>query len=339
MPFPENSRLNSMTGLRTSCRHDDERKPRVLVADDNALILSNVSSLLAKNFDLVAAVPDGRQALDASRRLDPDVVVLDVSMPGLNGFQTARELTRAGSRAKIVMLTMHRSDEHLAAAVDAGANGYVTKTRMLSDLEAAIDHVVAGRLFMPSLTSLLSIAPAPGPGRHAVQFGSNDRAFLDGLSGVLAAALRRGDVAAIVATEAARAGVAERLIATGCDVAQAAERGTYISLDARVAVAQVMEGGRFEASRLAVIVNDLERSRLAGSASRLTIVGAIAPQIYRDGNPETALHVEQAWDELTRSLPFLTVCFYSMDCFRKTDPDVFSGVCAPHSAVCHAHDT
>jgi CheY-like chemotaxis protein len=327
-----------MTDLRASWRHDGERKPRVLVADDNALILSNVSSLLARNFDLVAAVPDGRQALDASRRLDPDVVVLDVTMPGLNGFQTARELTRTGSRAKIVMLTMHGSDEHIAAAIDAGANGYVTKTRMLSDLEGAIDHVVAGRLFMPSLTSLLSIAPAPGLGRHAVQFGSNDRAFLDGLSGVLAAALRRGDVAAIVATKATRAGVAERLIAAGCDVAHAAERGTYISLDARIAVAQVMEGGRFDASRLAAIIDDLERQRLARSASHLTIVGAIAPQLCRDGHPETALHVEHAWDDLTRSLPFLTVCFYSTDCFRETDPDVFSGICAPHSAVCHAHD-
>jgi CheY-like chemotaxis protein len=327
-----------MTGLRASWRNDGERKPRVLVADDNALILSKVSSLLVRDFDLAAAVTDGRQALDAARRLDPDVVVLDVSMPGLDGFQTARELTRSGSRAKIVMLTMHLSDEHLAAAIEAGADGYVTKTRMLSDLERAIDHVVAGRLFMPSVTSLLSIAPAPGLGRHAVQFGSHDRALLDGLSGVLAAALGRGDVAAIVATEATRAGVAERLIATGCDVAHAADRGRYISLDARVAVAQVMNGGRFDASRLAVIVDDLERSRLAGSASHLTIVGAIAPQLCRDGHPETALQVEHAWDDLTRSLPFLTVCFYSMDCFRETDRDVFPGVCAPHSAVCHAHD-
>jgi DNA-binding NarL/FixJ family response regulator len=327
-----------MTGLRASWRHDGERKPRVLVADDNALILSHVSSLLARNFDLVAAVTDGRQALDASRRLDPDVVVLDVSMPGLDGFQTARELTRSGSRAKIVMLTMHLSDEHLAAAIDAGADGYVTKRRMLSDLERAIDHVVDGRLFVPSVTSLLSIAPAPGLGRHAVQFGSNDHAFLDGLSRVLAAALRRGDVVAIVATEATRAGVAERLFATGCDVAHAEDRGTYISLDARVAAAQVMEGGRFDASRLAVIVDDLERQRLAGSASHLTIVGAIAPQVCRDGDPETALQVEHAWDDLTRSLPFLTVCFYSMDCFRETDPDVFPGICATHSVVCHAHD-
>ena len=252
-----------MTDLRASWRHDGERKPRVLVADDNALILSNVSSLLARNFDLVAAVPDGRQALDASRRLDPDVVVLDVTMPELNGFQTAARTDASRVACEDRHADHARSDEHIAAAIEAGAHGYVTKTRMLSDLEGAIDHVVAGRLFMPSLTSLLSIAPAPGLGRHAVQFGINDRAFLDGLSGVLAAALRRGDVAAIVATEATRAGVAERLIATGCDVAHAAERGTYISLDARIAAAQVMEGGRFDASRLAAIIDDLERQRLA----------------------------------------------------------------------------
>jgi hypothetical protein len=87
------------------------------------------------------------------------------------------------------MLTMHGSDEYIAAAIDAGANGYVTKTRCY---RISRRHRSCGRrtLFMPSLTSLLSIAPAPGLGRHAVQFGSNDRAFLDGLSGVLAAALR-----------------------------------------------------------------------------------------------------------------------------------------------------
>ena len=203
---PDLELRSSMTGLRASWRNGGERKPRVLVADDNALILSNVSSLLATNFDLVAAVTDGRQALDAARRLDPDVVVLDVTMPGLNGFQTARQLTRSGSRSKIVMLTMHVSDEFLAAAIDAGADGYVPKPRMMSDLEGAIDHAIAGRLFVPSLTSLLAVAPSPGVADTRCSSADSDRRSSDELSGLLAAAFRRGDVAAIVATDATRAG-------------------------------------------------------------------------------------------------------------------------------------
>ncbi len=228
-----------MNGPRISWRKNGERRLRVLAADDHALTLANVSTLLAESFDLVAAVTDGLQAVDAASRLDPDVVVLDVTMPNLNGFQTARELTRTGSRAKIVMLTMHQSDDFVAAAVTSGAGAYVLKSRMASDLEAAIDHVIAGRLFVPSLTSLLAIAPAPGAGGQAAQLGVTDRTGLTELSAVLTAALRRGDVAGIVASEATRTGIAERLVANGCDLDEAADRGKYISLDAGDALSAV----------------------------------------------------------------------------------------------------
>jgi CheY-like chemotaxis protein len=309
------------------------------VADADASVLATVSTLLAERFDLVAAVTDGRQAVHAARRLDPDVVVLDVTMPELNGFQTARELTYAGLRAKIVMLTMHQSDDFIAAAITSGARGYVLKPRMLPDLEGAIDHVIAGRLFVPSLTALLAILPPPGAGGHAVQFGIHDRAGLNELSAVLAAALQRGDMAAIVVTEATRAGVAERLMANGCDVTEAEAQGRYLSMDATAALSQVMVGGRIDRSRVAAFVDDLERARLAASASSVTIVGEPALVLCRRGEPEAAIHLEQLWHDLTRRRPFLTVCPCPMECFSEgTAPDLFPGICAPHSAVCRAHD-
>jgi DNA-binding NarL/FixJ family response regulator len=164
-----------MNDLHASRRHDGERRPRVLLADDNALILEKASALLAKDFDLVAAVTDGRQALNASLQLDPDVAVLDISMAELDGLQTARELTRAGSRAKIVMLTMHDSDDYVAAAVGSGAQGYVLKTRMLADLAApSIMQSPAGSSCPPDLA--LNITRA-GAGVHALQVRLNDRAF------------------------------------------------------------------------------------------------------------------------------------------------------------------
>ena len=85
-----------------------DARPRVLVADNHPTGFGNSRSLLATDFDIVGAVSDGRQALDLSLRLDPDIVVLDIRMPELDGFQTLRELRRIGSRAKVVLLTMHR---------------------------------------------------------------------------------------------------------------------------------------------------------------------------------------------------------------------------------------
>jgi len=289
-----------------------------------------VSRLLAASFDVVAAVADGQQAVDAAGRLDPDVVVLDVTMPILNGFQTARELVRSGSRAKIVMLTMHQSDDFVAAAITSGAAGYVLKSRMASDLEAAIGHVIAGRLFVPSLTSLLAIAPDPDAGGHAAQLGVIDRTGSTELSDVLAATLQRGDVAGIVASEATRVEVAERLVASGCDLGEAEKQGKYISLDARAALLAVMSGGRVDADRVAAFVDDLERSRLAASASSVTIIGEPALLLCRDGNPEAAIQLEHLWHDLTRRRPFFTVCPCPMECFSEGgDSEFFAGICAP----------
>jgi hypothetical protein len=236
------------------------------------------------------------------------------------------------------MLTMHQSDDFVAAAITSGAEGYVLKSRMASDLDAAIHHVIAGRLFVPSLTSLFGIAPAPGAGGHASQLGVTDRTGLTELSGVLAAALRRGDVAGIVASEETRAGIAERLVASGCDLGEAADSGKYISLDANAALSEVMPGGRLDAGRVAAFVEDLERSRLAASASSVTIVGEPALLLCRDGNPEAAIRLEHVWHDLTRRHPFLTVCPCPVECFNEGgNSELFPGIYAPHSAFCHAH--
>src|SRR5215468_1335887 len=95
----------------TSNAKSADARPRVLLADDHVAVLEMLAGLLAVDFNVVAAVTDGRPALDLSLRLDPDVVILDVSMPELDGFQTLRELRRLGSRARIVLLTLHQDEE------------------------------------------------------------------------------------------------------------------------------------------------------------------------------------------------------------------------------------
>jgi DNA-binding NarL/FixJ family response regulator len=133
----------------------DVVRPRVLLADDDAGVLRAISRTLATDFEVVATVTDGRKALDAVPLLDPDVVVLDISMPGLNGFHTAEELRRFGSRAKIVFLTMHEDDDFVSKAIRCGAMGYVLKMLASSDLAPALHHALAGRRYLPSLTPLV----------------------------------------------------------------------------------------------------------------------------------------------------------------------------------------
>jgi DNA-binding NarL/FixJ family response regulator len=121
--------------------------PRVLLADDHCKMRDTVARLLKSDCEIVGSVENGRELVDAAFNLDPDVIVLDISMPVLSGIEAARHLKESGSRAKVIFLTMHEDDEFVAAAVRAGALGYVLKSRTLIDLIPAIREVLQDHLF------------------------------------------------------------------------------------------------------------------------------------------------------------------------------------------------
>ncbi len=121
---------------------------RVLLADDHEAMLNRVTDLLAGECDVIGTAIDGRQALDAAKHLKPDVLVLDISMAVMNGFETAHRLKEAGSKARIVFLTVHDDPDYAKEALEAGALGYVIKPRIASDLMIAINEVYAGRSFV-----------------------------------------------------------------------------------------------------------------------------------------------------------------------------------------------
>jgi DNA-binding NarL/FixJ family response regulator len=307
-------------------------RPRVLLADDHIAFLESVSRLLTAPFDIVALAGDGRQALDLARRLRPDVVVLDVAMPHLDGFQTLKELRRDGPKPRVVFLTTHADDEIVAMAINEGAHGYVLKSRAHLDLIGAIDHALAGRLFVPSLPSLSTV----GGHRHAIQLHANDGRFLDEVTQFVGATLRSGEQIVMLASETTRLGVAQRLQARQMNLAVLAEQGQYVAQDSELALSQVMQDGRPERRRLAEIVNGLDELRLAfpKGPRRLTIFGDMSGILCRKGMFEAALELERIWNELTRPLPFLTVCSYSIDCFdHSAVRSHLPNICAEHSAV------
>ena len=323
---------------RTITRNARQSRPRVLVADDNPRVLESVSGLLSTDFDVVATATHGLQAVDLALRLQPDIVVLDVAMPKFDGFQTAQALRQHGSPARVVFLTMHRTDEFISAAMSAGAHGYVLKARIYSDLSSAIDHAFEGRRFVPFLTSLSTLVG----GQHTVQFHMNDRFFLDEVSRFVGSALRSGELVVVVADEATRDGVAHRLRAQELDLGRLASRGQFVAHDSAKAVSRVMHGGYPDRDVLTEMIDDLERTRVASANRpdcRLTIVGDMNVTLCRNGDIEAAIEVERIWDDVTSGLPFFTVCSYPVDCFERVGAEFFGRLCAPHSAVAHTPDT
>ena len=121
---------------------------RVLLADDNEAMLARVAAMLPPSCVVVAAVTDGRAALAAAQQLLPDVIVLDLSMPGLNGIEVATRVRALGLPSAVVFLTVHDEEELIEAAIEAGGLGYVVKTRLASDLGLAVREARGGRAFV-----------------------------------------------------------------------------------------------------------------------------------------------------------------------------------------------
>jgi DNA-binding NarL/FixJ family response regulator len=120
------------------------KRPRVLLADDHRVVAEGLRSLLEPHFDVVGIAADGRELVAAAETLDPDVVVLDISMPSLNGIEAAHQMRAANCRAKVVFLTMHREVTYAARALEAGAAGFVLKHAAAFELVTAIQEVLKG---------------------------------------------------------------------------------------------------------------------------------------------------------------------------------------------------
>ncbi|MGH9758674.1 MAG: response regulator [Candidatus Acidiferrales bacterium] len=130
---------------------------RIILADDHALVRQGLKSLLEREgFQVVAEVADGHEALRQVRSLRPEIAILDISMPVLNGLDAAREITRALPDCKVILLTQHDEEQYLSGALQAGVKGYVLKTQVASDLIHALRQVSRGGVYLsPGISAAL----------------------------------------------------------------------------------------------------------------------------------------------------------------------------------------
>jgi hypothetical protein len=155
---------------------------------------------------------------------------------------------------------------------------------------------------------------------------------------VLLPAIARGEMAVVLATGVHRAGIARGLNTAGCDVSAMRAKGDYFEFDAAQAISQVIRNGLPDRGELAKMVDHLERLRLARpGGGRVTIFGEMAGLLLQAGNLDAAVRMEQLWSELTRPLPYFTICSYATPFLHaEPHPGIWAAVCAEHSAVCHA---
>jgi DNA-binding NarL/FixJ family response regulator len=121
-------------------------RPRVLLADDHPMFLAGLQSLVERECEVVGTVTDGRELVQAASRLKPEVIVLDISLPLLNGIDAAREIKKELPETKLLFLTMHANLAYLKEALVAGATGYLLKTSARDELLGALQDVVRNRI-------------------------------------------------------------------------------------------------------------------------------------------------------------------------------------------------
>jgi CheY-like chemotaxis protein len=310
----------------------------VLLVDDHRGILDRVSALLADEFEVAGAASDGRQAIDTAGRVAPDLIVLDINMPGLDGFQTKRELDRAGSRAPVVFMSAAADDDHAIAAFRSGGRGFVEKTRLDRDLASALDLALRDRLFVPSLTALFGLVDRDG---HAMQLYADPTVFLDGLAAFLDLALRRGDATCVIGAGNIREGLEWRLRDAGWDVGGPSGVKHYLAMDTVDVLDRVMRNGFPDPDRVAEVASELDQYRRAvslGAQSRLTLFGDVAASLIANAHPAAAIALESQWNSVTHGRAFFTLCGYSASCLDDCMPETWSQACLEHRAVSHTND-
>jgi DNA-binding NarL/FixJ family response regulator len=163
-----------MTAIKQKFAEAAVKRPRVVLADDHQMLREAFARLLEPTCDIVGTASDGRALLSVAAELHPDIIVLDISMPSLNGLDAARHLQRTMPEVKVIFLTVNEDPDLAAQAMQEGASGYLLKNSAASELQRAIDDAMQGRTYITPLIAkgLVDILIHEGHGGHKAENAS-----------------------------------------------------------------------------------------------------------------------------------------------------------------------
>jgi DNA-binding NarL/FixJ family response regulator len=293
---------------------------RILVVEDHAPFRRFLCAELQRHAEFqTTEAADGLEAVWKAGELHPDLILLDINLPKLHGFDVAKQIRRLASHARILFMSQESSPDIVREALSLGALGYIHKMSAGSDLLSAIDAVLAGRRFVSRSVALIEPAARR---RHEILFCSDDAAIVDGLTRFIAAALNAADAAIVLVTASHRTHLLQELRTQAVDIDGAVERGTCVSFDADVAPEPVRFLGAIDSVR--------EAAAMAGKAyPRVAFAGERAGRLWAAGRTAEAVQLEQLCGELAQDVDIL--CAYPVP-YTNGD-QALTRICAEHTVV------
>ena len=311
---------------------------RVLVIDDHERWRQQIHSILqGGQWQLVGEGTDGVDGVEKAAELVPDIILLDVELPRLNGLDVARRVLSRTPSTRIVFLSAHRSWDIAAAAMGTGAMGYLLKTHAGPELLPAMTAVGDGKRFISAALTGHTGDARHAPRCHEAGFYADGTALLDAFVRFAEGALNAGKTLIVVIDQPRRRTLRERLQAAGLDVERAVREGRYLALDPGDVLSRVLVDGwpddtRFWSAATALVAEASRASR--GTPPLVAACGVGTARLLRDGLAEAAVRLEDLWSEAASAYNLDVLCGYSMDMFKGEEyADALGRIRAQHSAI------
>jgi DNA-binding NarL/FixJ family response regulator len=304
---------------------------RIVVVDDYEPLRRVVRLILQLRDDLqiVGEASDGLEAVQKAKELRPDLILLDIDLPTLNGIQVARRLRDLVPRAKVLFLSVESSSDVVREAFNVGGAGYIYKLHIASELLPAIEMVLIGKQFVSShlvpcaITEIRDEHLGDGPRpeelaatrrrSHGVEVYADDASFVDGFTRFIEGTLKRENPVIVIVTESHRSSLFQRLQAHGWDISAAIQKGSFISLDVSDTLSRFMVNDWPDSARFAKVVGDLIKGAVKAAERKdpqVAACGECGPALWALGKSEAAIRVAHLWDEIADSHGVNTLCGY-----------------------------
>ena len=331
---------------------------RILVVEDHELFRRFICSTLGEGSELqiIGEASDGLEAVLKTEELHPDLILLDIGLPSLNGIEAARRIHKLSPESKILFVSQESSVDMVREALGTGAFGYIVKTDAGRELLEGVSAVLRGELFVgrrfagydfagvsdarvsegdPLHNNFDPLQQKMGiSGNHEVQFYSNEARFLAGLAVFVEGALDAGRAVVIVATESHRKSLLQRLQEHGVNTIAAIGQQRYVPLDAAESLSTFMDSTGPNRNKFLSTFGPLicsARTAAGVQNDSVSVFGEMVAILWAEGRKDAAIELERLWNELAQTHLFHLRCAYPMSRGLKGEP--YASICAEHSAV------